>query len=158
MTDKRETLKTLLLQGDFKKYTGESNKNIDELSDEKIDLYYSRYLAVLEKELAESLGKSMVQGIAYVGCTFLGIKDKDSVEKQLANDKFTGELLKQGGKIVYAYLGPYASVFSIGSIFAKQYYTEYCEKDEKDEKVEENNEDEKMIGLMKDSILEMVEE
>ena len=117
--DKREELRKMILAGKSKHYLGREVKDVSVLSEEEVDRYYDVYTCIVTNELAETLSDTVIGAVATVGCTILGLGDRDAVEKDLQKDKFTGALVKKVCGSIFTKFGYYVAPVTIGSIFLK---------------------------------------
>ena len=117
--DKREELRKMILTGKSKHYLGREVKDVTTLSEEDVDRYYEIYSCILTNELAETLSDTVIGAVATVGCTILGVTDRDAVEQDLQKDKFTGALVKKVCGSIFDKFGYFVAPVTIGSIFLK---------------------------------------
>ena len=107
---KRESLAILATLGNKKEFLGANMSlgDVKRLSVKDVELYHTRYQAILEKELTDGLVESGIQAVSKIPSYFLPIDDSAKLCNTWKNNKllirdlstFTGFLALKGGRLV----------------------------------------------------------
>ena len=95
--DKREGLVACILSGNSKMYLGKeyTEQQIDEMDCNDVNTLLNRYESVLSAQMAESLGKSIINLYSNVACSVLGVGNQQELSTDLECDPFLNTAMQR---------------------------------------------------------------
>ena len=121
-----DTKRQKLLNGNSKLYLGKvySEEGVNELSDKEVDKLFNNYEAKLSDQMAESLGKSIINMYSMEACAVLGIRNQDALSEDLESDPFLKSALQRFTCELYYKFGLFLVPLSVGLITSRSYLSE----------------------------------
>ena len=125
LDSKRQKLLECVLTGNSKIFLGKTytEDQINKLNPAELDKLFNNYEAKLSGQMAESLGKSLINMYSMGACAWLGISDKQSeLSNDLEKDPFLSSALRRFTCELYYRFGSFLAPISVGIITSRHYY------------------------------------
>ena len=123
---KHQKLLECVLTGNSKLYLGKvyTEEQLTKLSEEEVEKLFNNYEAKLSGQMVKSLGKSIINMYSMGACSALGIKNQETLSKDLENNPFLNSALQRFTCELYYSFGSFLAPLSIGIITSRHYLSE----------------------------------
>ena len=120
---KRQKLIGCVLTRNSKQYLCKAytEEQVNELSAEEVNMFFSNYEAKLSGQMVKSLGKSIIRMYSMGACATLGLSHQDALNEDLESDPFLNSALLMFTWELYYQSGSFLAPLSIGLIMSKHY-------------------------------------
>lgn len=116
--DKREKLLTIVVAGKSKAFLGVqiTPEQVNSLSPEEIDTYFSRYERVLGSQMVKSLGKTIIKIYSKFMNRFIGVDSEEDLSYDLHQDPIISNTMGSVACSLYYRFGTLLAPFTAGLI------------------------------------------
>ena len=123
---KHQKLLECILTGNIKLYLGKvyTKEQLTKLNEEEVEKLFNNYEAKLSGQMVKSLGHSIINMYSMGACSALGIRNQESLSKDLENDPFLNSALQRFTCKLYYRFGSFLVPLSIEIITSRHYLSE----------------------------------
>ena len=121
--DKRERLVACVLSGNSKMHLGKeyTEQQINEMDCTDVNTLLNRYESVLSAQMTKSLGKSVINLYSNIGCSVLGVDNRQDLSDDLECDPFLNTAMQRFTCDLYYCFGALLAPLSVGIITGMHY-------------------------------------